>query len=85
MGADVIVTDDVIAEALERLKERKRDIILLFYFLELSDREIEVKCVRRKYKKRKARRRTEHWLGEIAKRDRKFFVHWKFGIQPSAE
>jgi len=40
LGLDVIVTDCVIAEALESLPERKRDIILLSYFLELSDREI---------------------------------------------
>lgn len=40
LGLDVIVTDGVIAEALENLPERKRDIILLSYFLELSDREI---------------------------------------------
>ena len=40
LGLDVIVTDDVIAGALESLSERKRDIILLSYFLELSDREI---------------------------------------------
>lgn len=40
LGLDVIVTDDVIAEVLQSLSERKRDIILLYYFLELSDREI---------------------------------------------
>ncbi|CCQ94181.1 putative RNA polymerase sigma factor, sigma-70 family [[Clostridium] ultunense Esp] len=40
LGLDVIVTDDVIAEALENLPEQKRDIILLSYFLDLSDREI---------------------------------------------
>ena len=40
LGFDVIVTDDVIAEALQCLAERNRDIILLSYFLELSDREI---------------------------------------------
>lgn len=40
LGLDVIVTDDAIAEALQGLPERKRDIILLSYFLELSDREI---------------------------------------------
>lgn len=39
--------------------------------------------VRRKYKKRNARRRAEYWLGEIAKRDRTLFAHWKFGILPS--
>lgn len=40
LGLDVIVTDDVITEVLQSLSERKRDIILLYYFLELSDREI---------------------------------------------
>ena len=40
LGLDVIVTEIVIAEALQSLPERKRDIILLSYFLELSDREI---------------------------------------------
>lgn len=40
LGLDVIVTDDLIAGALENLPEQKRDIILLSYFLELSDREI---------------------------------------------
>lgn len=40
LGLDVPVTDDVIARALQSLPERKRDIILLSYFLELSDREI---------------------------------------------
>lgn len=40
LGLDVIVTDGVITEALQSLPEHKRDIILLSYFLELSDREI---------------------------------------------
>jgi RNA-directed DNA polymerase len=43
-----------------------------------------VNWVRRKYKKRKARRRAEHWLGTIAKRDKNLFAHWKLGILPSA-
>ena len=43
-----------------------------------------VNWVRRKYKKRKARRRAENWLGTIAKRDKNLFVHWKLGILPSA-
>lgn len=43
-----------------------------------------VKWVRRKFKKRKARRRAEHWLGDVVKRDRNLFAHWKFGILPSA-
>jgi DNA-directed RNA polymerase specialized sigma24 family protein len=40
LGDDVIVNDETIAEALRSLPERKRDIILLSYFLELSDGEI---------------------------------------------
>ncbi len=40
--------------------------------------------VRRKYKNRNSRKRAEYWLGEIAKRDRNLFAHWKFGILPSA-
>ena len=40
LGDDVIVTDETIADALRNLPERKRDIILLSYFLELSDGEI---------------------------------------------
>ena len=44
-----------------------------------------VKWVRRKYKKRKHRRKAEYWLGNIAKRDRNLFAHWKMGILPTAE
>ena len=40
LGRDVIVYDENIAEALRNLPERNRDIILLYYFLELSDGEI---------------------------------------------
>jgi RNA polymerase sigma factor (sigma-70 family) len=39
-GNDIIVNDDGVAEALRTLPERNRDIILLYYFLELSDGEI---------------------------------------------
>lgn len=39
-GLDVVVLDGSIAEALRILPERKRNIILLSYFLELSDGEI---------------------------------------------
>lgn len=38
--------------------------------------------MRGKYKKRGARRKAEHWLGEVADRDRNLFAHWKFGILP---
>jgi len=37
-----------------------------------------VKWVRRKYKKRKARIRAEHWLGEIAIRNRSLFAPGSF-------
>jgi RNA polymerase sigma factor (sigma-70 family) len=41
LGNDIIVNDDSMAEALRNLpKQRNRDIILLYYFLELSDGEI---------------------------------------------
>ena len=40
LGLEVAVIDDVIAKALESLSDRKRDIILLSYFLDFSDREI---------------------------------------------
>jgi RNA-directed DNA polymerase len=40
---------------------------------------------RRKYKKlSRHRRRAEHWLGKIAKRDPRLFVHWQMGILPAA-
>lgn len=37
---DIAVKDELLAEALQELPERKRDIILLSYFLEYSDIEI---------------------------------------------
>ena len=40
---------------------------------------------RRKYKKlSRHQRRAEHWLGKIAKRDPRLFVHWQMGILPAA-
>ena len=40
LGNDIIVSDERIAKALLGLNEHKRDIILLSYFLEMTDREI---------------------------------------------
>ena len=40
LGCDIVVNNMDIAEALRNLPERKRDIILLSYFLEMSDGEI---------------------------------------------
>ena len=40
---------------------------------------------RRKYKRlSRHRRRAEHWLGRLARRDPWLFAHWKMGILPSA-
>ena len=43
LGDDIVVNDNMIAEALHSLPVQKRDIILLSYFLELSDGEIGAK------------------------------------------
>lgn len=40
LGYDIEVKDTLIAEALKTLTERKRNVILLAYFLEMSDAEI---------------------------------------------
>ena len=39
-GFDVLVNHPLVAEALNALPERKRDIVLLSYFLDMSDAEI---------------------------------------------
>ena len=39
-GFDVLVKNELLAEALNALPERKRDIVLLSYFLDMSDAEI---------------------------------------------
>jgi len=42
--------------------------------------------VRRKYKRFSThRRRAEHWLGNLAKREPRLFAHWQMGIKPAAE
>ena len=40
LGKQVVVTGDLLADAISKLPDRKRDIILLTYFLGLTDREI---------------------------------------------
>lgn len=45
-----------------------------------------VHWVRRKYKRfHRHRRRAEHWLGRVARRDAPLFAHWQMGIKPAAE
>lgn len=54
-GLPVVVTGDLLAEALAHLPEDKRDVILLSYFLGLNDREISerLKVVRQTISKRR--------------------------------
>ena len=40
LGKQIVVTGDLLADAIAKLPDRKRDIILLTYFLGLTDREI---------------------------------------------
>ena len=39
-GSAVSVENDLLSEALQNLPDKKRDIILLFYFMDMSDAEI---------------------------------------------
>ncbi|MFQ4177788.1 RNA polymerase subunit sigma, partial [Clostridioides difficile] len=39
-GIDIKVLDDELAEALKQLPEKKRNNVLMYYFLEMSDTEI---------------------------------------------
>ena len=43
LGLPVVVAGDLLADALAQLPEGKRDVILLSYFLEMTDREISEK------------------------------------------
>lgn len=44
-----------------------------------------IQWARRKYKRlNRHKRRAEHWLGRLARRDTWLFAHWKLGILPSA-
>ena len=56
-GPDLVVKDDMLAAALEKLPADKRDIILLSYFMEMTDREIarELDTVHQNVSKRRAR------------------------------
>lgn len=57
MDYDIEVKDALIAEALQVLSERKRDVILLSYFMDMSDAEIArkmnlVRCTVREHRVR---------------------------------
>jgi len=45
-----------------------------------------VRWVQRKYKKLEIhQRRATYWLGKIARRESKLFVHWQMGIRPAVD
>ena len=56
LGKQVVVTGNLLAEAIAKLSEKKRDIILLSYFLGLTDREISeyMNVVRQAISRRRA-------------------------------
>lgn len=57
LGKPVVVTGNLLAEAIAQLPENKRDVILLSYFLGMSDREIseQMNVVRQAVSKRRAK------------------------------
>jgi len=56
----------------------------LYPTFQVLDR-ILVTWAMRKYKKRKGhQRRATHWLGRIARRPPRLFVHWQMGVRPAA-
>lgn len=57
IGRPVVVTGDLLAEAIAKLPEDKRDVILLSYFLGMSDHEISehMNVVRQAISKRRAK------------------------------
>ena len=56
LGKQVVVTGNLLAKAIAKLSEKKRDIILLSYFLGLTDREISeyMNVVRQAISRRRA-------------------------------
>ena len=56
----------------------------LYRTFQVLDR-ILVRWAMRKYKKLKGhQRRATHWLGRIARRQPRLFVHWQMGVRPAA-
>lgn len=56
LGRQIVVTGDILADAIAKLPDSKRDMILLSYFLGMSDREIgeHLNVVRQAISKRRA-------------------------------
>ena len=61
LGKPVVVSGNLLAEAIEKLPEEKRDVILLSFFLGMSDREIseQMNVVRQTISKRRAKTLNE--------------------------
>ena len=70
LGLDVIVKSEAIAQALQNLPKSNRDIILLSYFLELSDGEIGKKLDMVRSTVQYQRTRTLQELKKIMKEER---------------
>lgn len=50
--------------------------------LRYINRKLSLWATRKFKKKRRHRRRAEHWLGRIAKQQPRLFPHWKLGVRP---
>ena len=61
LGKPVVMTGNLLAEAIEKLSEDKRDVILLSFFLGMSDREIseQMNVVRQTISKLRAKTLNE--------------------------
>lgn len=69
LGNEIIVSNSVLANAIRKLPENKRDVILLSYFLDMSDTEIskQLKTLRQTISKR--RKSTLWQLKELLKKE----------------
>lgn len=75
-GYDIQIKDSLLAEALSELTERKRNVILMSYFLDMSDVEIaeEMQVVRstvNKHKKKSLKQLKERMKGECDGKSKK--------------
>ena len=57
LGYNIAVKDGLLAEALQSLSERKRNVVLLYYYMDMTDAEIarELKLVRSTVQEQRAR------------------------------
>ncbi len=69
LGNEIVVADSVLANAIRKLPDKKRDVILLSYFLDMTDTEIskQLNTLRQTISKR--RKSTLEQLKEILKKE----------------